>query len=625
MFTSIQKRHKKNLHTEISFLNERIAIDGLTRNHKIKLATYYVEALKFDEGISKFRDCLANSNEEKNLKRMANLSELFKETHKKCHGFLKSPTQKKLLEIADIFEILIGQNLYPRLEKDIEEKIYEELAQNQNLINPDKLIKLTYGFYLADHYLKEIISYVSNENNFILDSSEKETRFYEIICYLSNRGALLKLLENNLVPKLTLEIFLTNLRKTFILNFNKLKFKPEHIKILKALARQCHLNEYIFFISEEEKTKLISLQEKFNNRKIFENEELISWFYLLFAFNEFEFLNSQSAFMENTYTNNILDSYQKTRQKEKFLQKQIPSHLKNFSDVTSRVKKQYEENPYPRWEAIKIPQKKQKLGDWLSSYSAKFVYNKIQNVKNPRILVAGTGTGRQSISAAILFSGCKVDAFDLSKASLAYAKRKALELKVANINFLQADLFDLSFIEEDYDFIQCSGVLHHTGDPLRGLKTLASKLKSTGVLQVGLYSEVARKDLNVVRDYVQKHANNFKNSEIRDIRRKLLFKKEINNEFRSLFKWSDFYSTSMFRDLILHEHELQYNCELLEKLITEADLKFVSMKVNENKRAYFKNFIGKDAGDGTLQDWCNFERKHPDFFDEMYNFFLQKT
>ena len=70
------------------------------------------------------------------------------------------------------------------------------------------------------------------------------------------------------------------------------------------------------------------------------------------------------------------------------------------------------------------------------------------------------------------------------------------------INFFQADLFEIDFLEKKYDLIQCSGVLHHTSDPLAGLKSIKSKLSSHGVIQLGLYSRLARFDLNKVNDTI---------------------------------------------------------------------------------------------------------------------------
>ena len=71
------------------------------------------------------------------------------------------------------------------------------------------------------------------------------------------------------------------------------------------------------------------------------------------------------------------------------------SHLKCISNKTSlKVKEQYEENPYPRWVntskasfTLSIPEFMQRMNFKAHNY----YFNEI---KSPRILVAGCGTGR---------------------------------------------------------------------------------------------------------------------------------------------------------------------------------------------------------------------------------------
>ena len=62
---------------------------------------------------------------------------------------------------------------------------------------------------------------------------------------------------------------------------------------------------------------------------------------------------------------------------------------------------------------------------------------------SPRILVAGCGTGQHAVTTALRYPGGTVLAVDLSLASLAYAKRKSAELRVANIEYRQADILTL--------------------------------------------------------------------------------------------------------------------------------------------------------------------------------------
>ena len=90
------------------------------------------------------------------------------------------------------------------------------------------------------------------------------------------------------------------------------------------------------------------------------------------------------------------------------------------------------------------------------------------------ILIAGCGTGKNSIDAAMLFPHARVLAIDISLASLAYAKRKTREAGLKNIDYGQADILKLGTLGRIFDRIEVGGVLHHLADPEAGWRVLVS-------------------------------------------------------------------------------------------------------------------------------------------------------
>ena len=68
-----------------------------------------------------------------------------------------------------------------------------------------------------------------------------------------------------------------------------------------------------------------------------------------------------------------------------------------------------------------------------------------------------------------------------------------------NIEFYRADILDLGAFEPGFDVISSVGVLHHMADPARGLQRLAELLLPGGYLMLGLYSELARRDIVELR------------------------------------------------------------------------------------------------------------------------------
>ena len=86
-------------------------------------------------------------------------------------------------------------------------------------------------------------------------------------------------------------------------------------------------------------------------------------------------------------------------------------------------------------------------------------------------------------------------AMDLSETSLAYAIRKTNELGITNINYIQNDILNLKNLNRKFDYIECTGVLHHMKNPIEGWNILTDILETNGIMKIGLYSKLARKEL----------------------------------------------------------------------------------------------------------------------------------
>src|SRR5262249_36098991 len=114
------------------------------------------------------------------------------------------------------------------------------------------------------------------------------------------------------------------------------------------------------------------------------------------------------------------------------------------------------------------------------------------------VLIAGCGTGAHAIETCRKIAGARVLAIDLSTRSLAYAIRKTRPLRLP-IEYAHADIMQLAGIGRTFDVIEASGVLHHLADPMAGWRILLSLLRPGGVMSIGLYSKLARADINAAR------------------------------------------------------------------------------------------------------------------------------
>lgn len=102
--------------------------------------------------------------------------------------------------------------------------------------------------------------------------------------------------------------------------------------------------------------------------------------------------------------------------------------------------------------------------------------------RGKRVLDGGSGSGRHAYYSAHF--GAEVWAVDLGEA-VEVTKRNTA--KFDSVQVVQADLHQLPFAEESFDFVYSIGVLHHLPDPEAVFRQLLRYLKPGGEAQIYLY------------------------------------------------------------------------------------------------------------------------------------------
>ena len=105
-------------------------------------------------------------------------------------------------------------------------------------------------------------------------------------------------------------------------------------------------------------------------------------------------------------------------------------------------------------------------------------------MKNKIILDAGCGAGR--FAEIALKTGAQIIAIDFSRAAdVCYENLK----NHSNIEVIQADIYNLPFDLESFDYVYSLGVLQHTPDVKNAFLSLTKVLKKDGLICVDFYEK----------------------------------------------------------------------------------------------------------------------------------------
>jgi SAM-dependent methyltransferase len=239
------------------------------------------------------------------------------------------------------------------------------------------------------------------------------------------------------------------------------------------------------------------------------------------------------------------------------------------------------------------------------------------------LLVAGCGTGFEPIDLARRDPSLRITAMDLSRASLAYGARAALDLGLSGIRFLQGDILALDQAAEQFDVVISTGVIHHMDRPEVGLARLAGVLRPGGVIRLGLYSERARAVVRLAHELIRERGWRPVAEDIRAFRTHVLALSE-TEPLAALRQSEDFYSLSGCRDLVFHVREHRYTPTQLSDLLASAKLKLIGFEAPPEALMPFREAFGEGADTLDLTLWDRLERDHPEMFAGMYQFWAQK-
>jgi len=395
------------------------------------------------------------------------------------------------------------------------------------------------------------------------------------------------------------------------------------VSLCCLIARQCYINEYVYDCASDEDGGVGWLRDAINTRVAAGERVPAVW---IAAFACYAPLSSvpRAERLAAVATKPPLSGLFTQQVREPMQEDAYRASLQTLApidDETSQlVSRQYEENPYPRWVRSPSIEGTVSFGAFVKAELGLALPSSASRDDRTDILIAGCGTGQQSIQTARRFPAARILAVDISSASLAYAMRKGRELGIVNIQYAQADILRLGSIGESFDFIQCVGVLHHLDDPLAGWRVLRSLLRPRGVMYIGLYSEVARREIAAAQNLIAARGYEATTEGIRRFRRDLQLE-EPWRPFRWLTGMEDFYDTGGCRDLLFHVKERRFTLRQIKASLAELQLDFVKFNLDSTVQHRYALRYPGELAQADLNSWTQFEVENPTTFLGMYNFY----
>lgn len=416
-----------------------------------------------------------------------------------------------------------------------------------------------------------------------------------------------------------LELVLTALRAALLDDINN----GEALTFCCALAKQCFINEYVFAMTPQEDAAVERLTAILGdafaaNAAIAPMQLAVLAMYAplhRLPFADALFASAWPAALATVVAQQIREPRQ-----ELALRPTIPQLTAIDDQVSLRVRQQYEENPYPRAVQIAGNVEPLTLDQHLRKKFPTAPFLPLANTGPLDILVPGCGTGLGA-QVAQMYENARVLAVDLSLASLAYAKRTTPAALAARIDYAQGDILKLGAIGRTFDFIEVTGVLHHMADPLEGWRVLLTLLRPGGIMHLGFYSELGRRDVVEARTFIAKRGYAATPADIRRCRQDLL-----QTPHASVARFSDFYSTSECRDLLFHVQEIRMTIPALKDFIDRHGLKFIGFDLDDAAaRSFCKLFAANGWSMSDLAKWHAVELEHPDIFSGMFQLWVQSN
>lgn len=496
-------------------------------------------------------------------------------------------------------------------------------ALEERWIDPSRLVRLAARLLCVEPGARELSRGSTSE-------IAPSTLLTEPISAFLRESLLLTLLDSDVVMDPDLERVLTLARRALLQLVRSGRSAPDGglDRFAAALANQGFANEYAWAISETEAVEVEALRATCAEALAGGHAPNALELATLAAYRPLGATLDVAALRRTAWPQSLVTTIIRQVHEplaEEALKRDLTA-LTNVEDPGSRaVRRQYEENPYPRWVSAPTRRRPMPLLPWITQNFSGAPDPTLDASRRYEVLIAGCGTGIETAAFVQSFNDVEVLAVDLSLTSLAHAQRRAGELGLKHLTFAQADLLELGRLDRRFDVVVSSGVLHHLDDPQRGLAALRAVTRPGGFLILALYSRLGRRSLEPARAFGRELGLDASPGSLRRYRTAVQEMPAPRPAWRDqLLGRDDFYSLSSLRDLLFHVRESVFDTSGIAAMLETCGLRFAGFQIPPEVASAHAERFGERTDALSLDQWGVFEAERPDTFQQMYFFLAQR-
>ena len=189
------------------------------------------------------------------------------------------------------------------------------------------------------------------------------------------------------------------------------------------------------------------------------------------------------------------------------------------------------------------------------------------------VLIAGCGTW-QAAKFALTHPSARVVAIDISRTSLDHTEALKKKYKLTNLETRQLPIESAGELDQRFDLIVSTGVLHHLADPEAGLRALRPLLNADGVMYLMLYAPYGRAGVYMLREYCHRLGVKTTPQEINDLTQVLRLIPQHHPLLSMMRGAREGLDAAALVDALLNPRDRTYSVPQLYDFVENNDLQF---------------------------------------------------